>query len=134
MERDELIVQLNRLKTLDNHRCFGCGKEHNCSIHGCVIIKEAIKQILAADQLQEAYDAMARDLEARTMQVRRLQDENTGLRNHISSLTDAQAVMVRQFEAKLEELAQVKAERDAAVHDLRGECPVCEHVERPNAD
>lgn len=67
------------------------------------------------EQLQEAYDAMARDLEKRTEQVRRLQDENTGLRNHISSLTDAQAVMVKQFAEKLEELAQVKAERDAAL-------------------
>ena len=110
-----MIHLLRRLKTLDNHRCFGCGKEHNCSIHGCVIIKEAIRQIQAIEQLQEVYDAMARDLEKRTEQVRRMQDENTGHRNHISSLTDAQAVMVKQFEEKLEELAQVKAERDAAL-------------------
>ena len=46
-----------------------------------------------------------------------------------TELTDAQAVMVREFEAKLEELAEVKAERDAAVHDLHGECSVCEDVD-----
>lgn len=37
--------------------------------------------------------------------------ENAALRRHIDNLTDAQAVMVKEFTAKLEELAQVKAER-----------------------
>lgn len=55
--------------------------------------------------------------------------ENAALRRMIDNLTSAQAVMVREFEAKLEELAKVKAERDAAVHDLHGECSVCEHVD-----
>lgn len=41
--------------------------------------------------------------------------ENAALRRQIDNLTSAQAVMVKEFEEKLEELAQVKAERDAAL-------------------
>ena len=38
----ELIRQLRRIGT-DNHCCFGCGFEHNCGIHGCAVINEAIR-------------------------------------------------------------------------------------------
>ena len=42
-----------------------------------------------------------------------LQTENAALRRATDALTGAQAVMVKEFTAKLEDLAQVKAERDA---------------------
>lgn len=45
MELQKLIRAL-RTGAIDNHRCFGCGYEHNCSIHGCRIMK------LAADELE----------------------------------------------------------------------------------
>lgn len=42
--REEIIRQL---KTLAVERrptaCLGCGLEHNCSIHGCAVIKAAIE-------------------------------------------------------------------------------------------
>lgn len=41
----ELAKALQRIKTLDELRCFGCGYEHNCSLHGCVIIREAANVI-----------------------------------------------------------------------------------------
>lgn len=52
-----------------------------------------------------------------------------------AELTDAQAVMIREFDKKLEELAKVKAERDAVVSDIEkiakgGKtwmCPYCKH-------
>lgn len=25
--------------------CFGCGHEHGCSVHGCALIKAAIKEL-----------------------------------------------------------------------------------------
>lgn len=79
--------------------CFGCGYEHNCGIHGCRILKQAAQVIEQAgrcacqnreeerlhlqeavariarerDILQASYDAMAKDLELRTRQVRELQ-------------------------------------------------------------
>ena len=67
--------------------------------------------------------------------------ENAALRRHIDNLTDAQAVMVKEFTEKLEELEQVKAERDAAVEDIRKMltseygcmCEFCANYEKPNA-
>lgn len=80
--------------------CLGCRNEDNCGIKGCAILVQAASAIdilpkdldraarawdrareecarLSADQkkLLEAYNAMSRDLEARTKQVRELQEE-----------------------------------------------------------
>jgi len=41
---DILLRELRRIST-DNHKCFGCGHEHDCSIHGCAIIREAMDLI-----------------------------------------------------------------------------------------
>ena len=41
--------------------------------------------------------------------IENLQTENAALRRQIDNLTDAQAVMVKEFTEKLEELDQVKA-------------------------
>ena len=83
--------------------CLDCGHEHNCGIHGCAVMRAA------ADAMEN------------------LQTENAALRRQIENLTSAQAVMVKEFDKKLEELAQVKAERDAAVVDLEsvGICDFC---------
>ena len=42
MSVPELVKALRRIRTMDELRCFGCGHEHNCSIHGCAIISKAI--------------------------------------------------------------------------------------------
>lgn len=67
--------------------CFGCGYEHHCSVHGCAVMRAA------ADAMEN------------------LQTENAAPRRTIDNLTSAQAVVLKEFEAKLEELAEVKAER-----------------------
>ena len=41
---DHILRGLKRI-SVDGHRCFGCGQEHNCSIHGCAIIREAMELI-----------------------------------------------------------------------------------------
>ena len=68
--------------------------------------------------------------------------ENAALRRTIDNLTSAQAVVLKEFEAKLEELAEVKAERDAAADDIRkmltGEfgcmCEFCANYENQMPD
>lgn len=52
MERDELLRAL-RGTAADQHRCFGCGYEHKCSIHGCAINRaaaELIEQLAAENE------------------------------------------------------------------------------------
>lgn len=47
MSVPELVKALRRIRTMDELRCFGCGHEHNCSIHGCTIIRQAVDVIEA---------------------------------------------------------------------------------------
>lgn len=48
MKTEELITALRGLKVeTGSLTCLGCGYEHSCGIHGCVII------IAAADRLSE---------------------------------------------------------------------------------
>ena len=43
MTDKELIASLKRLKVQTGSlACLGCGREHNCGIHGCTILREAI--------------------------------------------------------------------------------------------
>lgn len=51
MTTDELIKALERMKSetgslADSLCCLGCGHEHNCGVHGCAVIREAIKTAL----------------------------------------------------------------------------------------
>lgn len=101
MEFYELAKALRAMKVETGSLvCLGCQYEDNCGIKGCAILKNAASAIdilpkevgravrawdrareecarLRADQrkLLDAYNAMSRDLEARTKQVRELQEE-----------------------------------------------------------
>lgn len=39
------LVALLRRGAPDNHRCFGCGYENHCGVHGCRIMREAADRI-----------------------------------------------------------------------------------------
>ena len=44
MSNNDLIKQLKRLAAETGCiSCLGCGYEYNCGIHGCRVIKEAVK-------------------------------------------------------------------------------------------
>lgn len=101
MEFHELAEALRDMKVETGSLvCLGCRYENNCGIKGCAILENAASAIdilpktvcsltkglcgvwqecdrLRADQrkLLDAYNAMSRDLEARTKQVRELQEE-----------------------------------------------------------
>lgn len=101
MEFYELTEALRSMKVETGSLvCLGCRHEDNCGIKGCAILENAASAIdilpkevgraasnwcgalqecarLRADQrkLLDAYNAMSRDLEARTKQVRELQEE-----------------------------------------------------------
>lgn len=43
MSDNDLIAALRRLKVQTGSLAWlGCGREHNCGIHGCAILREAI--------------------------------------------------------------------------------------------
>lgn len=45
MNNDVLRRELRRIAVDPNYSCLGCGFEHNCSIHGCAIIREALERL-----------------------------------------------------------------------------------------
>ena len=48
MERERLITALRRLAPETGSLCcLGCGYEHNCSTHGCAVIRAAVEKIEA---------------------------------------------------------------------------------------
>ena len=50
MTKPELIAALKRLKVETGSLvCLGCGYEHNCGIHGCVILRAAVDALEAMD-------------------------------------------------------------------------------------
>ena len=63
----EIIKGLRRIAVKESQeaRCMGCGFEHNCSIHGCRIIKAAadrLEEIVSGSDTKSA-DQMFRELE-----------------------------------------------------------------------
>lgn len=43
MRDEDLLAALRRLKVQTGSlACLGCGREHNCGIHGCAVLREAI--------------------------------------------------------------------------------------------
>ena len=67
MNTKELINSLNRMKVQTGSlACLGCGHEHNCSVHGCAIIREAAELLnmymLALMLVSEERDAAIKQL------------------------------------------------------------------------
>lgn len=43
MRDEDLLAALRRLKVQTGSLvCLGCGREHDCGIHGCAILRETI--------------------------------------------------------------------------------------------
>ena len=61
MNRTELVKALKRLKVQTGSlACLGCGREHNCSAHGCAIIRAAVEE-LEKMQWVSVEDGLPRD-------------------------------------------------------------------------
>lgn len=56
MTDKELIAAMRRLSVeTESLACVGCGREHNCGIHGCAILRKAADRLEAlTDQLHYA--------------------------------------------------------------------------------
>lgn len=46
LEHKELTAQLRRMSVQTGSLvCLGCGYEHNCGIHGCALLRQAVETI-----------------------------------------------------------------------------------------
>lgn len=50
MQHKELTAQLRRMSVETGSLvCLGCGYEHNCGIHGCALLRQAVEAIEKQD-------------------------------------------------------------------------------------
>lgn len=112
MTMNDLLEALARLRVeTGSLACLGCGREHNCSTHGCQILREAAAQL-------EHFTA-----------------ENRALRNALATKPTKRSLyaratylreMVKELNAQRE---KTEAERDAAIVDLKisSGCASCKY-------
>lgn len=50
----EMTKQLKRMVTPDRHHCDFCGFEHNCQIHGCAVLRAALRDVEILAQITTA--------------------------------------------------------------------------------
>lgn len=113
MTTNDLLEALARLRVeTGSLACLGCGHEHNCSTHGCQILREAAAQL-------EHFTA-----------------ENRALRNALATKPTKRSLyaratylreMVKELNAQRE---KTEAERDAALADLADvrSCKTCKYA------
>lgn len=71
---ESILLDLRRI-SIDNHRCFGCGHEHSCSVHGCAIIREGMELIRSLrDALSESEQARSELAQRMALAQSRLYD------------------------------------------------------------
>lgn len=112
MTTNDLLEALARLRVeTGSLACLGCGHEHNCSTHGCQILREAAAQL-------EHFTA-----------------ENRALRNALATKPTKRSLyaratylreMVKELNAQRE---KTEAERDALLGELRKSgCTYCKYA------
>ena len=117
MTTNDLLEALARLRVeTGSLACLGCGYEHNCSVHGCQLLREAAAQL-------EHFTA-----------------ENRALRNALPSgpvkhsqkqTLDACVAYLREMAKELNaQREKAEAERDAALEDLADvrSCKTCKYA------
>ena len=64
MDFSATLAALRRLRVeTGSLACFGCGHEHNCSTHGCAILRNAVEHMEAALSNYDSLSALVHRLE-----------------------------------------------------------------------
>ncbi len=64
MDFSATLAALRRLRVETGSLvCFGCGHEHNCSTHGCAILRNAVEHMEAALSNYDSLSALVHHLE-----------------------------------------------------------------------
>lgn len=98
----ELLERLKRLKVeTKSLACMGCGYEHNCGIHGCRIIREAVQVI---EELEGKWEERVEKYRELARYLREIESQ----RKNVLLKEAAQAI-----ECLVKELEICRAEREA---------------------
>lgn len=84
MNYEKTLEELKNMKVeTGSFVCLGCGHEHNCSIHGCAILRDAVECIEELKRVLQESEAARAELGKRLAAAQKMNAE----------LTEAQAVM-----------------------------------------
>ena len=90
---ENILLDLRRI-SIDNHRCFGCGHENSCSVHGCAIIREGMELIRSLrDALSESEQARSELGQRLSLALSKLQDVEQAAESLSRRLSSASAVL-----------------------------------------
>lgn len=93
MTRKEIVAALRRLKVeTGSLACLGCGREHNCGVHGCRILREAA-DMLENDESQTV--ALQRVLALRQAQLDCAAASSAVLKKENEQMRDAAAQVTK---------------------------------------
>ena len=85
MDFSATLAALRRLRVETGSLvCFGCGHEHNCSTHGCAILRNAVEHMEAALSNYDSLSALVHHLE-------------TELKSEILSAAELRARMANEW-------------------------------------
>ena len=97
MDFSATLAALRRLRVETGSLvCFGCGHEHNCSTHGCAILRNAVEHMEAALSNYDSLSALVHRLE-------------TELKSEILSAAELRARLANE-PLTLEELREMKGQ------------------------
>lgn len=93
MKSNDILLRELRRISIDNHKCFGCGHEHDCSIHGCAIIREAMDlircQASALTESEQARSELGQRLALAQNKLQDVEQASATVRRRLSALTAA---------------------------------------------
>ena len=99
MNLDELLTALSRLKVeTGSLACLGCGHEHNCSTHGCKIIRLAEDKLRTLNWEKQACFCLGQ-MDMRDSIADRLRDASGNVCGIAKATLDCAVDMVRDMEA-----------------------------------
>lgn len=133
-----LIKALEQLKVeTGSLACLGCGYEHNCSTKGCAILRKAEFAVGASPVYQcrncDFYEGGlgSRCFNGKSSRAGRMvRREDSCDHCSIDLLTEsekARSDLAKKLAATVQELSQVKADRDAALRMVLRRCCTCKH-------
>ena len=107
MDFSATLAALRRLRVETGSLvCFGCGHEHNCSTHGCAILRNAVEHMEAALSNYDSLSALVHRLE-------------TELKSEILSAAELRARLANE-PLTLEELREMDAPVWVACKPIEG--------------
>ncbi|HNX99599.1 MAG TPA: hypothetical protein PKN39_02355 [Oscillospiraceae bacterium] len=125
---DKIVRALRRLSVeTGSLACLGCGHEHNCSTHGCAILRDAADMITRLNDFDQSQSKIAPDRRQRAeVQLAAEKAKYAELQQYnVDCTKQCDALLAEKIDLK-NQLAASKRREQAAVADIEKMMRICE--------